>query len=251
MADSADPFGDFVDARALIKGLKEEGRHVLASGQQLAKAHPGWDSTTDARLTPFGKLHAVLGPAQLALWFSVVGDRTDRFWLGITGNTLPREEVPEFKRKMCWNFGQFLKFAILHSVFSCMESTLRVLLRAIAPEACNKGNATLGSLYPCLFKKIGFGDKYDTFMVLLSCIRNTVHNNGFFYPTNHKNKSIEYGGRTYVFEVGRAPACLDWNDLFGYLRKIGELLVDVAESPGLSSKTSIFDETGGSFADRP
>jgi hypothetical protein len=68
-------------------------------------------------------------------------------------------------------------------MFSSIESSLRLFLRALDPTACNGGMKEFNSIYDCLFNSKLATAPADgiELLNLLRLVRNTIHNNGVYF----------------------------------------------------------------------
>lgn len=104
--------------------------------------------------------------------------------------------LPEGNFSHAKDIDTLLRFSLLHVVYSNLETTIRILFRALSlkegKDPFNSVNAQV---------KIFTRDFLD-FLILL---RNTVHNNGYYYPRHKEPQTIEleYNGEKFIFEEGK------------------------------------------------
>jgi hypothetical protein len=129
--------------------------------------------------------------------------------------------------------------------FSLFENGLRRVVRFIDSNACNNGASEFKSIYEWLFARLrkegwaySSGDP-SQFLDLFRTFRNTLHNNGAFFPTNGKNQEIEWQGRKYQFEVGKTPSFYGWEFFLMLLYEINSLNLSIMSSKMISSLTKI------------
>ena len=93
-------------------------------------------------------------------------------------------------------FGKFIKFGLVHGIFSCVESFLRVFLRALDPTACSGGLDNFKNIYISLFQSKLAKCPPDgvKLLDLFRLVRNTIHNNGVYFHKDEEDRSI--GWRT-------------------------------------------------------
>lgn len=100
--------------------------------------------------------------------------------------------------------------------FSLFESGIRRIVRAIDPVACSGGAAEFKNIYEWLFarlRKNGWSyptDNPSAFLDLFRVFRNTLHNNGAFYPPNGRDQEIIWQGKTYQFKYASIPSFYGW-----------------------------------------
>ncbi len=120
--------------------------------------------------------------------------------------------------------------------FSLFENGLRRIVRVIDPTACNNGSAEFKNIYEWLFARLrkegwvySSGDP-SHFLDLFRTFRNTLHNNGYYFPANAKNQEIEWSGNKYVFEVGKIPPFYGWEFFLMLLHEINSLNLSIMNS---------------------
>jgi hypothetical protein len=97
-------------------------------------------------------------------------------------------------------FDQVMLVGYTQTLFSIMESRFRLFVVAIDRTACNNGTAPFSNIYHYLLTEIN-KKEYEVVLDFFRLIRNTVHNNGVYLPTNNpKPRGLTYKGITYRFE---------------------------------------------------
>src|SRR5918995_119122 len=134
----------------------------------------------------------------------------------------------------------FFKIAFIHIYFSVSESSFRAFLKSIDPSACNNSTAEFESIYVVLLKRLAL-KQYIPFLDVLRCIRNTIHNNGTFFPIANKDKHIVYSGRKYDFCVGKPQENTSWTDLLSIVDETTLVIENVLKTPIIMNMTSIED----------
>lgn len=108
----------------------------------------------------------------------------------------------------------YYKIAFVQCVFSATESSLRLLLRALNPTACNNGTAEFKSIYDCLIRtelELSCANDWISMLDLFRLIRNTFHNNGVYFHKSGLNESILYRGARYHFRYGEKIDFVYWD----------------------------------------
>ena len=92
--------------------------------------------------------------------------------------------------------------------------------------ACSGGAAEFKSIYEWLFARLrengwsyASGDS-STFLDLFRVFRNTLHNNGAFYPPNGRDQEITWQGTTYKFKYTTIPDFYGWEFNIMLLREL-------------------------------
>jgi len=133
--------------------------------------------------------------------------------------------VPGLLRNyMVLNTGSLMFFS-----FSLFESGIRRIVRAIDPSACYGGASEFKNIYEWLFARLrrhGWnrvtGDP-ATFLDLYRTFRNTLHNNGVFYPPSGRDQEVTWLGKTYRFQYAAIPDFYGWEFNIMLLRELMSL----------------------------
>jgi len=136
------------------------------------------------------------------------------------------------------------KIAAIQGGFSAIESTLRVLLRAVDAGACGGGMAEFKSIYECLFrtKLTNQPSEGIELLDLLREVRNTVHNNGVYFNRHGRPRvTVSYRGDDYHFDHASKLGFVKWDLLISLLRDSAKLLLEVVNDPVIVAPGSITD----------
>ena len=226
---------DIPDNVALVNRLSEIGLVYFKSKERLIVSHPMWNQNKDVRISVFSKCINVLSSAGLGMNFIMLDLTDDNWWQSKAPNKIPAE----FISHSIHEFDIFLKISFFHLFFSALESSFRIIVRTLDPKACNEGKDNFKRIYTWLLDRLKL-QKWANLLDLLRCIRNTIHNNGMYFPHNDKNETIEYNGITYSFIVG-SEIGFAWHQLLDFMRSIEEMLLEIIESPEVVSFAQIDD----------
>lgn len=75
----------------------------------------------------------------------------------------------------------------------------------------------------------------------LRLLRNTIHNNGVYYPVNRKDAAFAIQGRDYILECGKRVDVFGWEYFIEWLDPIREALADVTSAPAVVAPDQISD----------
>lgn len=137
-------------------------------------------------------------------------------------------------------YEMFLKMGFIHLYFSGIESSLRIFLRNIDPEVHKNSRGEFKKIYDTLFEKIGF-QKYIPLLDLFRHIRNTIHNNGIFMPTDYENKQVKYKGKVYNFQDGKVQLNTSWADILFLVDETIGMMKELLDNPEISRKPDMID----------
>lgn len=227
----------FPPAGEVIEKLSEARGAFFLSRAQLESEHCNWDGDVDARLNAFHKIGMACDCALMALHAFEAAGASYWFWMSISG-------PPDVNLHRIAGFNVFIRFGLFQSVFSCLESTIRVLLRKLGPALCGRGTRGFAKIWKAFAKRVTLPRDYEDFVNLLLCSRNTIHNNGYYYPQHRGPVRIAYHNRIYQFDDGRIAECLGWDDIVDHLNETLQLLNDIVRSPEISKIPAILDHTG-------
>jgi hypothetical protein len=168
-----------------------------------------WFTKTDARITSFRKIINVCNSSLLAF---EIGDQTvvrNKWWLEMTDGEISKKDI----RIYASEYESFLKVSFIQSFYSCLESSLRLILKGIDEDACSRGTDAFKNIYECLFRsKInGNHSGYISLLDLYRELRNTIHNNGVYFHRSWEPTVVEYKGREYEFNIGEPIDFADWD----------------------------------------
>lgn len=134
----------------------------------------------------------------------------------------------------------FVKMGFLQFVFSSIESSFRLFVKAIDSNACAGGTAEFKNIYAFLLTRFGL-QKWEPLLDLLRGVRNTIHNNGVYFHRSGKNETVTYKGVNYSFVVGRAVDIIDWAFLISMMKDIDSMLQEVVNYSELIAVPAIID----------
>jgi hypothetical protein len=215
----------------MITGLKKERERIL-------QRHPTWKAT-DARVTIFTKYANTLSSVYLGLIF-------EREQLSHRQRWIP----PRFNAKKPLTdkdgddelvaFDRFLRVGCIQMQVSAIESSFRLYVRALDPTACKNGHSEFEPLYRWLLKRLDL-QHYEPLMQLLLSVRNTIHNDGVYFHRLGHNKTLDYKGTTYAFEVGKEVNFVNWPFLLYLAKELIHMIFEVVESKALAALAAIDD----------
>jgi len=194
----------------------------------------------DARITAFSKLINVLNSVQLAFTFVSKHLLHKQWW-----DAVARTPIPDSDKQIYANeFANFTKVGFVHAMFSSIESSLRLFLRALDPAACNGGMAEFKSIYDCLFSsKLAVTPTDGTRLLdLLRLVRNTIHNNGVYFSPRGGNVTVNWQGQTFEFRQGAPVDFVTWEFLIRVSDALRILLRQVVEDINLRNITVEIDD---------
>jgi len=202
--------------------------------------HPAWDELRDARIGLLSRQINLLDNMLLGVLYLEHQLNHDAWWHANWHSEMPTWAVDLHSRE----FYRFLKGAFIQSQFSSVENALRLFVRTIDPTACGGAYGEFKGVYDWLLVRSQV-TQYGALLDLMRCIRNTIHNNGFYSHQNRRDVTITYKSTTMDFKHGHAIE-VPWPFLVALASEVGQMSADIIESPVVSSVSEIIDP----FADR-
>lgn len=135
------------------------------------------------------------------------------------------------------NFDDFVKIGFIHNISLVIESSFRIFLRALDPNAAVGGMAEFKSIYECLLKsKLAEVPPEGTKLLdFLRLIKNTSHNNGVYFHQSGDNKTVNWKGEVYEFKQGTPVDFVTWDFVLKLSDALRSLLRKVVEDQNLQS----------------
>lgn len=188
----------------------------------------------DARITLLNKCSSVLSAVMLG--YALIDKHLSKENWWSAHSTLP---IDKNQMEQTGNaFEMLLRIALIHNILYAVESSFRIYVRAIDPDACVQGTAEFKNVYEWLLKKTGL-QTYSALLDLWRNIRNTMHNNGLFIPTSRKDATVTYKGQTYEFHHGKPNEFVNTAFIVRLLPDIRDLLMALLTSDALTRPTLI------------
>jgi hypothetical protein len=196
----------------------------------------------DARLTAIGHIGQLIDSTILVHTF------INRHLLPIDSSwwkevyKVPFPEFTEYHRSVAINnlTVGFAKVAFIQNLFSIIDSSFRIFLRALKPEA--EPPINFNKVYTKLKKELkSIGDDSDQLLKLLSLTRNTIHNNGVYFFGQGVSTSVDYKGRSYEFNYGMPIKFVTWEWLIERIADVLQLMSLVVRNPKLITTEYIPD----------
>lgn len=198
------------------------------------------DLERDARLTVYSKLINSCNSLLLALIFMSTNLNNTCWWKMHTRDEISSADIAIYLKE----FESFSKIGFVQAIFSSIESSLRLYLRAVAPSACSQGTAAFNSVYECLFKSHLCCEPTEgiELLELLRNVRNTIHNNGVYVSKTSTNQQIAWKGNEFSFEHGKPVGFVTWPLLLEIVGALQIMVGQVVTDPKLTGiRTDVID----------
>ncbi len=221
------------EVHKLIQLLQPVRDQAAEDKRAIVALYPNVDPKHDSRITAYSKIINVFNSFQLALTFISKHLLHKQWWDAITTREIPDDDKQIYANE----FANLIKVGYIQGIFSAIESSLRLFLRALDSTACNGGMSQFKSIYECLFKSKLASNPPDgiALLDLLRLVRNTIHNNGvYFHPTGN-DASVTWRGTTCDFKQGKPVNFVTWEFLIEVSDAIRLLLGEVVKDANLQS----------------
>ncbi|MEI6316626.1 MAG: hypothetical protein WCO65_02800 [bacterium] len=195
--------------------------------RDLLKNKYGWLPEKDARVGIFDTWINAVNNTLLSTIFYIENLKDNNWWLKNFDGIPKKERL--FREKQYENI---LRLSFCQFVLQDIESSLRIILRTIDQKACSDGTASFENVYCFMLKKTNLSTYKNTFK-LMRLIRNTVHNNSFYFEK--ENESVVFHNIEYKFEVGKPLNFLSWEFILELQDELLEIIVQMIDNPYISS----------------
>lgn len=160
----------------------------------------GYDKTKDARILYFTFVKETLNNYFLS---HLLRDDINESWWSGKRLPLPGEDIEVFLKNRRYTFINAAKDITFLTFFSYTEHFLRLIAIAIAQQlsSTERAETKINKIGKTICKKLVPNNNYDKLWDIMCYTRNTLHFGGIHtYP----NQSIEYKGKTFVFEQNKS-----------------------------------------------
>ncbi len=211
--------------------------------------HKTFQVGKDARLTIYTRCLLVIDNALLYLVFQTFDIPSDSWWdtlskifteLGI--NPLTQKPSPDNRKSIMATLNIYWQYSAFIVLVSTLESFARTIVRKAYPGKCNDGRGKIMDIYNRLLGR-KFSN-YECLLKLLTLGRNTMHNNGVYFP-NRKgdNRHVTYKNVAYDFIDGQSVQYGNLTKLvfFDIAPDMLKMINDIVNSPKVSIHAQIID----------
>jgi hypothetical protein len=207
---------------------------ISSSQKQYRTLYPDWDSSHDARSAWFtGMLSNCLPFAVLDLYVMRDILTCPDTWQKAFGVIVTENEMPDLLNE----YDIHLRFNALHSTYAMVEAILRRILATIDAEFYVHQR----KIGPVTNRLLGITEltRFENLFKLARTIRNSVHNNGVYYPSDDQNCIIKWNDKDYTFHVGESVEILDWDFLIKHWHDLNEAITAIIMHQKVATITSI------------
>ncbi len=224
------------EVHKLIKLFEPVRDKTVDDKRDIIILYTNIDPKHDARITAYSKTINVFNSLQLALTFISKHLLHKQWWDAVASKIIPDDDKQIYVNE----FTNLTKVGFVQGIFSAVESSLRLFLRALDSTACNGGISEFKSIYECLFKsKLASNPREGIALLdLLRLVRNTIHNNGVYFHPSGNDASVIWKGNTYDFNQGKPVNFVTWEFLIKVSDALRQLLRAIVEDSNLQSITA-------------
>lgn len=207
----------------------------LETSEELKEKHPNY-SETDARLAIFIKCYHVMNAIHLGAVFMRNHGIQKEWWSNFTdinkNQTVIDETLSEYNKT--------LRFSLVMSIPSMIESSLRDFVRKMNSSACNNGRDDFKNIYSWLLPRLTLNDnEYESLLDLIRIYRNWPHTNGVYLPKNPGNKIISYKNEEFLFEDGEKIKFRTWDFYLDKIKDLYDMTLEIVETEEMSRYDNI------------
>jgi hypothetical protein len=208
-------------------------QEIWSSQQIYRKQYPTWESSLDARSAWFtGMLNECIPFALLDLWHMRDNLTYPYVWQKAFGVTLTENDW----QQVIMEYDKHIRFASLHSTYATVEAIIRRVCEATDAQFYSP-KKSIGPITNHLLEILEL-TSFKNLYKLVRTIRNSIHNNGVYFPRDGKDCTIVWNG-DYTFRVGETVEILDWDFLIQHWREINEAITAIVLHPKIATIPSI------------
>ena len=168
-----------------------------------------WNAENDIRLGVFEQIDNLIRSFTLSTVLSLRG-LSDAQWINhqlFRSLQLSQGEKKKQLQAVQINLHNFHRISFIYTFMQVIEGAIRSIARKLVPN--EDATEPFGEICKKIHQKLSLPEKVTPEMRnaldILREIRNTIHNNGFYYPNDgsKKAKNIEYKGIKYTFTYGK------------------------------------------------
>jgi hypothetical protein len=202
------------------------------SKSEIGNSNKTWKVLEDLRLLIFDNFRSTVHNSLYSLFF--VKENLSRIGWWRTTKSMNLELTKKMTEDDVKNavavYLTDIKINLIFNTFKNLEVFMRDLCRNIINT--NKCNLKFSKVRDEIIEFTGLNHEFNDFITLFQHIRNTQHNNGFYFA--EKDVTIIYKGVSYKFENGRPITFLDFDFLRLLLIDTNSLLLAIIESERIS-----------------
>jgi hypothetical protein len=136
-------------------------------------------------------------------------------------------------------FDSFLIGTAYVMMFSTIEHSIRVFLRALCPGACQNGRAHFQSVYRKFLTELDL-KRWEPLPEVWSGLRNATHNNFQFLPPNGRDLDLTVDGRRFTY-ADEEHFAADWKLFLWLGARAKNMLVETIRSQKMVDIAAIAD----------
>ena len=220
------------------------------SRSDYMNAHPTFNRDNDARITIFSRCIVAIDSALLHLLFRAFELPDDNWWDSLHDKlkafdlspNLIQKPRPDDLEKIKKSVDSYWTSSYIVWLFSSLESSCRIITRVAYPKKFNDGRGNLKQIFERLLSTNY--SKYEFLLELFRLARNTMHNNGVYFPeTIGDNRQVSYNNINYDFTDGQTVQFGDLPKLlfFNLTPDLLNVINDIVTSPEVSKHIQIID----------
>ena len=221
-------YPDYIEKLSLIE------MHIMDKINKFGNENNSWIYGSDVRVGTLGRILGTIITTKTSLILLLDFLKQDN-WEDIYFNKILHKELQ--KKGKYYAYLQTLdtnyRFMFFIKAYSHFETTARIICK----ELKIKGKKNPIDL---LLEKTDSLD--EKFILFLHSIRNTIHNNGFYFPIGKKYSkkwTYRFNDKKIVFEEGKSIT-VDWYDSIAIVNKLIDLVLQIV---GKLDKSDIIKDT--------
>ncbi|MFC1495727.1 hypothetical protein ACFL6W_10635 [Thermodesulfobacteriota bacterium] len=217
------------DILELRKRMSEISQDAMNDRQAVISLYPSFNSEIDIRISSIGRLLTTFNATVLSLTLMNKYLMSSDWWYKNINSSYTDSEIIKYVAGYSWAH----RASLIYNTFACIESSFRIMLRAIDPSACSNALGSFKSVYDYLLnsKLSCCPNEGIEFLDLFRLLRNTVHNNGVYFHRSGRDETVHWQGNDYEFRQEIPVDFVNWSFCITIANESRKLLKTVVENP--------------------
>jgi len=235
----------FQEVEVIRQKVSKILEQTVQDKKEITSLYSSVDPKSDARITAFSKLIDVFRSTELSFIF-MSKYLMDKIWWHYVCQKPIDPTTPQTYIK---GFDRFIKFGLVHGTFSCVESSIRVFIRALDPASCKGGLDNFKNIYKCLLRSKLSKPRpdYVELLHLFRLVRNTIHNNGVHFSKSGKDETITWKETRYEFKQGELVRGITWDFLLDTSDDVRLFLRSIVEDCKMKAISGEISDPAGPY----
>ncbi len=222
------------NANSILSPIERVKDGIRDSISTIRAKWPEWERNNDGRWAWFTGAKKILQSYQLSS-VCIRDHLSHAEWWKSRSFEMTESEIPEHLKE----FSVLQLYGLSNGLFTITEESLRLIVSALDPNACNEGRSDFKNIYEFLLSRVGL-EKHRALFDLHRLIRNTNHTNGVFRPRNGQDVTVVFDGDEYHFRNGYKLTFVNIGLVLKIVTSYNLAMLDVVSSSEVADLTKVF-----------